>query len=72
MESSILACSQFLKSKSIKAQKDWLEACIEWLTEENNVRDVIRSMLGNSISVFCFFVVSFNKVSFNFYLLDNC
>ncbi|XP_057307565.1 recQ-mediated genome instability protein 1-like [Hydractinia symbiolongicarpus] len=36
MESSILACSHFLKSKSIKAQKDWLEACIEWLTEENN------------------------------------
>ncbi|XP_066926996.1 recQ-mediated genome instability protein 1-like [Clytia hemisphaerica] len=35
MNARYQACLTLLQRKHIKAQKDWLEACIEWILEEN-------------------------------------
>ena len=37
MSNGFQACYTFLQNKHIKIQKEWLEACIEWIIEENGV-----------------------------------
>ena len=37
MEKSVGLCMNFLNAQSIKVQREWCEACLEWIMEENNV-----------------------------------
>lgn len=38
MGENFKACWEFLQRKFIKIQEEWLQACIEWVLEENNVK----------------------------------
>lgn len=35
--SSVPAAGEWLKSRNILVPEDWLEACVDWITEENQV-----------------------------------
>lgn len=41
MSNGFQACYIFLQNKHIRIQKEWLEACIEWIIEENGVYNKI-------------------------------
>ena len=37
MSDGFQACYRYLQKKHIRVQNEWLEACIEWIIEENGV-----------------------------------
>ena len=37
MDAAVSCCQRYLERKSLKFLQEWLEACVEWITEENNV-----------------------------------
>jgi len=41
MHKHFAVCLSFLEKKFIKIQHEWLDACIEWIIEENKVRSLL-------------------------------
>ena len=53
MDAAVSSCQRYLERKSLKFLQEWLEACVEWIAEENNV------------SAFYFMICSLNPLSAN-------
>ena len=40
--SSVPAAGAWLKSRNILVPEDWLDACVDWITEENQVFNIVE------------------------------